>query len=117
MASEKVETSKGQRKHETDFDFGDGLEDAVSRYGADNVFDYYRRTGRVALQGVIRAMLEDGATDEEINTRIADWKPGVKLAGEKLSAEEQLLRDLKGKSAEEQLAFLSSLKAKLTAAA
>ena len=62
-----------------DFDFGENIEDAVAQFGADPVFALYFAQAKVQLQGAIRAQGEAQVPADEIASRLASWKPGVRL--------------------------------------
>jgi predicted RNA-binding protein len=61
------------------YDFGDNLDQAVEKFGADVVFTNFKRTAVITAQAAIRRMLEDNKSDEEITSKMSQWKPGVAL--------------------------------------
>lgn len=90
MATEIITTKDGKdaesRKVSVEFDFGNDLEDAVSKFGAEAVFAGFKADATVGLQAFVRSRMkateEDSEelkyTDEEIVAAVAEWKPGVK---------------------------------------
>ncbi len=62
-----------------DFDFGENLADAVAQYGEEPVFTLYVANARVQLQGAIRAQGEAGVAASEIASRLAAYKPGIRM--------------------------------------
>lgn len=87
MALEKV-TAKTQKKDaegkatgeeisgEIEYDFGDGLQDAVKRFGEDVVFSLFTQQAKIQCQARMRAELLSGGSVQ----RVADeWKPGVQM--------------------------------------
>lgn len=59
------------------FDFGDTLDEAVSKYGEEIIYDLASRAAVIKLQGVIRAELKAGKLPVEIETELRDWRPDV----------------------------------------
>lgn len=60
-----------------EYDFGDDLDSAVALCGAETVHSNYRANAKVALQGIVRAKKKAGHTDEEIQSVVTRWKPGM----------------------------------------
>lgn len=58
-------------------DLGDGLEDAVQKFGADVVFSNFQAQAKIRVQAIIRDLMTEGKTDEEIQDFMNSWKPGV----------------------------------------
>ena len=58
-------------------DFGDNLDDAVAKFGAEVVFSGFQAQAKIRAQAIMRDMLTEGKTDEEIQTFMNTWKPGV----------------------------------------
>lgn len=56
---------------------GSDIEDAVERYGHDNVFDLYASQAVVKAQAAIRRELEAGTPPDEIGDKLDDWRPDV----------------------------------------
>lgn len=61
------------------YDFGETLEDAVAKFGADVVFTNFKRTATITAQAAMRRELEGGKGEEEIVAKMAGWKPGVAM--------------------------------------
>lgn len=91
MAIENITTkdgkeTEGARAVTVAFDFGDNLEQAVEKFGAEAVFNSFKADARVGLQAKVRALLkatmEDSEelkyTDEEIVEKAAEYVPGAK---------------------------------------
>ena len=78
--------TEGARSVTVAFDFGDNLEQAVEKFGAEAVFNSFKADARVGLQAKVRALLkatmEDSEelkyTDEEIVEKAAEYIPGSK---------------------------------------
>lgn len=119
MAKFIVSESKaeGCRKIEVDYDFGSNLDEAVEKFGADVVFSGFQADGKVAVQAMVRRMLntnkEDGSpyTDEEIFAKVAEYKLGIRAdrgSSDPMAKVEKVL----GKLTDAQKAeFLEKLKA------
>ena len=88
-ASNIVTTSKtiDGTKHEVSVEVNRGatVDEAVDMYGADTVYDLYRRAFDVKLQAGVRnrikQLVESGVTGEELDSAIqaefGDWRPDV----------------------------------------
>lgn len=59
------------------FDPGQTIEDAVEKYGHDNVFDLYAAQATVKAQAAIRRELEAGTPPDQIDEKLSDWRPDV----------------------------------------
>ncbi len=79
-AKTKVEQNGEQvvLEGEVTYDFGDDLDDAVSRFGEDVVFGKFRQQAVIDLQSVIRSCLTRSMDEEATQAEIDAWKPGVK---------------------------------------
>jgi len=74
---ELVKAKKGDRVVSVNYDFGESLQDAVSKFGEDVVFTKFKQAARIDLQAVLRRGIEAGKTDEEIAQLAGQWKPGL----------------------------------------
>jgi len=61
------------------FDFGENLEDASAKFGADVVFTNFRASAKITAQAAMRRYLESGLSAEQVAEKMAAWKPGVAL--------------------------------------
>lgn len=80
-----------------EYDFGDNLEEAAERFGADVVFSNFKASCTVTLQGFLRGQMKadkDGntKTDEEVIAAASGWMPGQRTSRGKSKGEK--LRDL-----------------------
>lgn len=75
----KKEIDGEEKNHSMMFDFGEDMEDAAQKFGADVVFTNFRASAKITLQAAIRRLLEKGLTAEQINEKLLSWKPGVAL--------------------------------------
>jgi hypothetical protein len=60
-----------------EYDFGDDLDGAVDLCGAETVFSNYKANAKVALQGIMRSKLKAGLAEDQIQTVVDAWKPGM----------------------------------------
>lgn len=58
-------------------DLGDNLQDAATKFGDEVVFSNFQSQAKIRAQAIMRDMLTDGKTDEEIAAFMKDWKPGT----------------------------------------
>ena len=92
------------------FDFGNDLNDAVEKFGAEVVFSNYVQSAKIALQALIRARLDKGANVEEL---AEIWKPGVTLERSPVDVLAQAKAKFQKMSQEERLAYLEMLQASM----
>jgi hypothetical protein len=57
-------------------DLGENIEDAIAKFGAEVVFTNFQSQAKIRAQAIMRDMLTEGKTDEEIADFMATWKPG-----------------------------------------
>lgn len=119
-----VEPAVITRKIECEFDFGSNLEEAVALFGAEVVYTSFVAAAKVDAQALVRRYLKSNVpaspelgtterpfTDDEIKSKLAEWKPGVKTERAAASVTEKA-EALLGKMTEEQKkAFIESLMA------
>lgn len=121
-ANEVVEISATFKKGEEDrectilFDFGGSVEAAIEKFGADVVYSNFVRASKVTAQAAMRRLMEAGNSDDDVSTKMAEWKPGValertvdpvaallsKFSKMDPAAQAQLLADLQAKRAQAQ---------------
>ena len=125
-AGEVVTPAVVTRKIESEYDFGDNLADAVSKFGEEVVFSSFVASAKVDAQALIRRHLKSNVpavegvsterpyTDDEIATKLNAWKPGVKAERSAASATdkmEALLGKMTQAQKEEMIAKLQALAA------
>ena len=98
----------------------ESLENLVSAVGAPSVVTAAIAQYRVDAQAVIRGMLEDGKTDEEITATMSTWKPGAKLPREprekKAPTIDSVLSFFDGLSPEAKADFIAKMREKVAGA-
>jgi len=97
-------------------DFGEDLEDAITKFGESVVFSNFKASVKITAQAAMRRYLEAGKSSEEVVKLMAVWKPGVAI--ERAS---DLAATFKAKFAsmtpEEQISTLADLKKAIKTAA
>lgn len=106
-ANAKLKDSEGKLTGETEeregsveYDFGDNLDEAAERFGAEAVFNQYKQAAVISLQSRMRSALSQGKTDDELQEVADNWKPGARQVTRK-SPSEKLADLFKGKTPEE----------------
>jgi len=96
------------------YDFGDSLQEAVEKFGADTIFKKFKSHAIQDLKGIVRRMLEAGTfTQENIDEVVKHWKPGEKKIRMK-SAKDSLLQKLLSMSPSDREAYLKELTQEIT---
>lgn len=91
------------------YDFGDNLQDAVSKFGEPIVWAYAQRALVIAAQGHARSLIKSEKSKDEILATMAEWKPG---APRQAKTAEDRAREILGKiSPEERAKLLAELSA------
>jgi hypothetical protein len=92
---------------------GENLQELGAQYGTDVVYSHARRSIIIAMQTSIRAALEAGKSQDEIQAAMADWKPGVKRPTK--TAMDRVREELQRMSPEDKKRILKELREKATA--
>lgn len=79
MALVSITAKKGDNDATIGYDFGETLDEAVELFGEEVVFSGFRRTSVITAQAAIRRYLETGHSEEEVQSKMEEWKPGVSL--------------------------------------
>lgn len=107
--SHSGETTEPEKiEAEVTFDVGDDLDDAVKMYDEDTVFERWRRQVKRDLGNSIRSALNNGATPEQAEQRLSDWRPDVTNRGV-TSSSKSLEEQFQELDSEEQKAKLQEL--------
>ena len=99
------------RQHTYLFDFGADVEKAIEKFSAEVVHSNFVRAAKVTIQSVMRRLMEDGKTDEEIDGILETYKPGVALE-RTIDPEAALLKKFGQMDAMQQAAFIAELQAR-----
>lgn len=78
------------------FNGGETLAEAVERFGEENVYNLYAAQLIVKVQAVIRRMVADGKSQDEIQSELESWTPDTKRVSKKdpVAEAEKLLAKL-----------------------
>ena len=98
--SAKVGNEENAPSASVTYDFGDNLDEAVSKFGADVVYARFKSASTVDLQALIRRHLDSDTpkSQAEIQELANAWKPGVQTKKRKSGAEK--IQDLFGEMSE-----------------
>ena len=112
MAIEVKATKNGiDREVAALVDFGENLQDATAKFGEEVVFSGFVAQAKIRAQAIMRDMLTEGKTDEEIQTFMNTWKPGISRE-RTVDPTAAFLNKFAGMTAEDQNKFLEQLMAK-----
>ena len=94
------------------YDFGDDLDAAVERFGADVIFSRFVAAATVDLQALIRRNLkgENPKSESEIQGLVDEWSPGISTRARK-SPQEKAQAAIDALSDDEKATLLESLMA------
>ena len=87
-----------------EYEFGESLNELVEKYGEDVVFSRVKAALTIDLQSLIRRGISASKSQEEIQTMVAEWKPGVRSGVRK--SPEAKIKDLLESIPEDQRAEL-----------
>lgn len=78
--SAEVSAKNGQEaKNATaTFRVGENLHELAEQFGEEVVYSHAKRSVIIALQTTMRAAIEAGETQEQLQARVDEWKPGLK---------------------------------------
>lgn len=77
----KVMNEAGEPREVTvDLTIPEDIKEMVEDFGQDAVASAAHQHFRIQAQAAIRRLIENGESDDAINTKMADWKPGMKIA-------------------------------------
>ena len=65
------------------FNGGDTLAEATERFGEENVYNLYAAQLIVKVQAVIRRMVAEGKSQDEIQSELENWTPDTKRVSKK----------------------------------
>ena len=104
-----------------EYNFGENLNEAVGTFGEDVVFNTFVREAVVGLQSFVRRQLtkevegevvETGITQDELQAKVNEWKPGI-VTRTKKSKIEKMADQTKDMSEEELRELLSMVKSQM----
>ena len=92
------------------FDFGENIEDASAKFGADVVFTNFRASAKITAQAAMRRYLEAGLSADQVAEKMKAWKPGVALERAAVDPVKAILAKWGTMSKEEKTKLLSDLR-------
>jgi hypothetical protein len=92
------------------YDFGDNLDGAIAKFGADVVYDNYVRSAKITIQAAMRRWAAAGKTENEIADLVGAMKIGV-AAERVVDPIGATLKKFATMTPEEQSALLEKLRA------
>jgi len=93
-------------------DINKALQEAVQMFGAKAILTNAFANWRVTLQGNIRAGLQRGESQQDLQARLGDAKMGIATAGAKVDVEQAYLARLMAMSPQERAKKIDELKSK-----
>ena len=99
------------------YDFRENASAAIEAFGEEVVQSGFVKSAVILLQGSIRRSLQAGLSEEEIQSKVDSWIPGVTAPRTKRDPLEAAVNAYVGKSQEEQAAFIKQLQTAVKAAA
>jgi len=79
MVEVKAKAPKLEKEAAVMVDLGENVQDAISRFGEEVVFSNYIANVKIGVQSGIRRYLEAGLSQEEIQSKFENYKPGVTM--------------------------------------
>jgi hypothetical protein len=113
MSQITAKAPKANTEAAVDVNLGANLDESVALFGAEAVHAGFVGSSTIAVQNIIRRLLEGGKNQEEIQAALAGWKPGTKIAGGTADPVKALKTKLATMSVDEAKALLAELKASL----
>ena len=99
------------------YDFRENASAAIEAFGEEVVQSGFVKSAVILLQGSIRRSLQAGLSEEEIQSKVDSWIPGVTAPRTKRDPLEAAVNAYVGKSQEEQAAFIKQLQTAVKVAA
>ena len=104
----QVKATKNNVSVETDYNFGENLEEMRELFGDEVVFSNARQQIRIGIQGMMRRRIEKGEDEETIKEAVANYVPGQ--AGERQDPVEKFKTKWQNLSEDEREKLLEELK-------
>lgn len=91
------------------YDFGENLQDAVDRFGADVVFSNFVSAAKVKIQAIMRTKKQAGTSDADLQTFLDGYKVGMVLERTQVNPMEAFKASFQNASPERQKELLREL--------
>lgn len=109
-----IEKVKAERRNgtsvEVEYDMPDTLAGLTEKFGEEVITSHASRSLVIALQAYIRPQMDKGLSQEDIQSLVTDWKPGVKKAAK--SPIERAREEITKMSPADRAALLKELRQK-----
>jgi hypothetical protein len=105
-----VNSKKTGKQHPVKFNFGNSLEEAITKFGSDVVHNYFVDSAKTKLTNMVRNALESTVqrTSDDIDNMIDSWFPGKVMRGKKDPMDE-IRKNATNLSPEQKLALAREL--------
>ena len=77
MADTTIKATKNDNTATISYDFGATVDESVELFGADVVYAGFTKSATITAQANMRRLLEAGGSEEDVQAKMNDWKPGV----------------------------------------
>jgi len=77
MIEVKATKQNTDREVQALIDLGENCQDAITKFGEEVVYTNFVSQAKIRAQAIMRDMLTEGKTDEEIAEFMSNWKPGT----------------------------------------
>ena len=122
MAEQTVNATYNDKEAETSvsasvqYDFRENATAAIEAFGEEVVQSGFVKSAVILLQGSIRRSIQAGLSEEEIQSKVSSWIPGVTAPRTKKDPLEAAINAYVGRSPEEQAKFIKDLQSAVKAA-
>ncbi len=82
-----------ERSIEVQYDFGDSLLHSADMFKEEVVNSYWLKGAIVKIQGLVRGWLRSGVSNEDIHSKLAEYKLGIASSGGPRKSNQQQLAD------------------------
>ena len=113
MTDITIKAGKGEeaKSVQVSYDLPTDLAGYVSKYGEEMTADFARRSVTLGIQALVRPLILEGKSTEEIQAHVNNWVPGVRGPRTQKSPLERATAVLGNMSAEELAELLAKVKA------
>ena len=77
MADTSIKATQNDNSATITYNFGENCSEAIELFGEDVVLAGFVKSATITAQANMRRHLEAGGSEEDIQAKMADWKPGV----------------------------------------
>ena len=88
---------------------GTTLQEMIELFGEKEVLELAQANATIAIQNRMRSLYTAGLSVEEIQSKAAAWKPGIRETRERIDPRTKVINDFKNMSDEARKEFLAAL--------